>query len=85
VTAARGHSAVDLALARALGGEWLDRYVTEWRGVELAISGDDLMAAGVPEGPAVGRGLAAALRAKLDGEASGRDDELRIALDAARS
>ena len=34
----------------------------------LEISGDDLLAAGVPEGPAVGRGLAAALRAKLDGE-----------------
>ena len=44
---------------------------TSWRGVRLEISGDDLLAAGVPEGPAIGRGLAAALRAKLDGEADG--------------
>jgi tRNA nucleotidyltransferase (CCA-adding enzyme) len=85
VAAARGHGAVELVLARALGGEWLDRYLTEWREVGLGISGDDLVAAGVPEGPAVGRGLAAALRAKLDGEAPTRDEELRIALDAARS
>ncbi len=85
VAAARGHGAVELVLARALGGEWLDRYLTEWRDVGLGISGDDLMAAGVPEGPAVGRGLAAALRAKLDGEAPTREDELRIALEAARS
>ncbi len=30
-------------------------------------------------------GLAAALRAKLDGETASRDDELRVALEAARS
>ena len=53
--------------------------------MRLEITGDDLIAAGVPEGPAVGRGLEAALRAKLDGEVAGRDDELRIALDAARA
>ena len=85
VAAARGHGAVELVLARALGGEWLDRYVRDWRAVALEISGEDLKKAGVSEGPAVGRGLAAALRAKLDGETAGRDDELRIALDAARS
>ena len=85
VAAARGHSGVELVLARALGGEWLDRYLAEWRDVALEISGEDLIAAGVGEGPAVGRGLAAALRAKLDGEAPTRDDELRIALDAAAS
>jgi hypothetical protein len=32
----------------------------------------------------VGRGLAAAMRARLDGEASGADEELRVALEAAR-
>ena len=85
VTAAAGRPGVELALARALGAEWLDDYVGRWREVRLEISGDDLIAAGVPEGPAVGGGLAAALRAKLDGEVSGRDEELRIALDAARS
>jgi tRNA nucleotidyltransferase (CCA-adding enzyme) len=85
VTAARGHTGIELVLARALGGEWLDRYLTDWRAVALEIGGEDLIAAGIPEGPAVGRGLAAALRAKLDGEAPTRDDELRIALAAAAS
>jgi tRNA nucleotidyltransferase (CCA-adding enzyme) len=85
VAAARGRTGVELALARALGAEWLDEYVGGWRDVELEITGEDLIAAGVPEGPALGAGLAAALRAKLDGETAGRDDELRIALEAARS
>jgi tRNA nucleotidyltransferase (CCA-adding enzyme) len=73
-----------LLVARALGAEWLDHYAAEWRGVHLEISGEDLLAAGVPEGPAVGHGLEAALSGKLDGELSGRDEELRIALAAAR-
>jgi hypothetical protein len=34
----------------------------------------------VPEGPAIGRGLQAALDAKLDGEISGREAELAHAL-----
>jgi tRNA nucleotidyltransferase (CCA-adding enzyme) len=85
VERARGHDGVTLALARALGAEWLDRYVEEWRDVRLDIDGEDLIEAGIPEGPAIGRGLAAALRAKLDSEVSGRDEELRVALDAARS
>jgi tRNA nucleotidyltransferase (CCA-adding enzyme) len=83
VEAARGRSPTELALARALGAEWLDDYLNDWRGVRLEISGEDLLAAGVPEGPAVGRGLEAALRAKLDGELTGRQQELRAALDAA--
>ncbi|MFL5871008.1 MAG: CCA tRNA nucleotidyltransferase [Solirubrobacterales bacterium] len=85
VAAARGRSPVELALARALGAAWLDDYLADWRHVRLDISGRELLDAGVPEGPAVGRGLAAALRAKLDGELSGRDDELRTAIDAART
>jgi tRNA nucleotidyltransferase (CCA-adding enzyme) len=81
---ARGRSGVELALARALGAEWLDRYVAEWRGVRLEIDGRDLIAEGVAEGPAVGRGLREVLRAKLDGEVHGREEELRAALAAAR-
>jgi tRNA nucleotidyltransferase (CCA-adding enzyme) len=84
VELAKRRSGEELLLARALGGEWLDRYVDEWRGVRLEISGEDLMAAGIPQGPAIGRGLTAALRGKLDGDAATRADELRIALDAAR-
>lgn len=73
-----------LLVARALGAEWLDRYAAEWRQVGLEITGEDLKAEGVPEGPAIGHGLDAALSGKLDGELSGREEELRIALAAAR-
>jgi tRNA nucleotidyltransferase (CCA-adding enzyme) len=73
-----------LLVARALGAEWLDRYAGEWRHVGLEITGDDLLAEGIPEGPAVGRGLEAALSGKLDGELAGREEELRIALAAAK-
>jgi hypothetical protein len=52
--------------------------------VHLEIGGEDLIEAGVPEGPAIGHGLEAALSGKLDGELSGRDKELEIALAAAR-
>jgi tRNA nucleotidyltransferase (CCA-adding enzyme) len=73
-----------VALAGALGPagaarEWLDRL----RDVRLEIDGRDLLEAGVPEGPAVGRGLSAALEAKLDGSLAGREDELAAALRAA--
>jgi tRNA nucleotidyltransferase (CCA-adding enzyme) len=73
-----------LLVARALGAEWLDRYASDWRHVRLEITGEDLLAEGVPEGPAIGRGLEAALSGKLDGEISSRGEELRIALAAAR-
>ena len=46
--------------------------------------GADLLAAGVPEGPAIGRALEETLRRKLDGLVSGRDEELETALLLAR-
>lgn len=85
VEMASGASPEELVIARALGGAWLEDYASEWRTTELEIGGEDLIAAGVPEGPAVGRGLAAALRRKLDGEISGREAELQAALEAARA
>jgi tRNA nucleotidyltransferase (CCA-adding enzyme) len=84
VAGARGRDPVELALARALGAEWLDRYLLEWRSVSLEIDGADLIEAGVAEGPAVGRGLDEALRQKLDGGLDGREQELEVALRAAR-
>ena len=70
---------------RALGASWLDRYVGEWHAVSLEIDGGDLLAAGVPQGQALGRGLDAALRRKLDGEIAGREQELEVALLAAKA
>jgi tRNA nucleotidyltransferase (CCA-adding enzyme) len=85
VALAQRHDPAELAIARAMGAEWLDRYLGEWRDVALEIDGADLIAAGVREGPALGRGLAAALRMKLDDElAPGRAAELEAALAAAR-
>ena len=78
------YSAVELVLARAAGADWLDDYLEKWSEVELEIGGADLIAAGVKEGPAVGRGLAEAKRRKLDGELAGRENELEVALRAAR-
>jgi tRNA nucleotidyltransferase (CCA-adding enzyme) len=76
---------VELILARALGAEWLDRYLVEWRTIALEIDGEDLKAAGVPQGVAIGLGLKEALVRKLDGEISGREQELEAALAVARS
>lgn len=74
-----------LALAAALGA---DAEVAEWwemaRHVRLQIDGHDLIAAGIRPGWALGRGLQAALSAKLDGRAPTRARELAIALAAAR-
>jgi tRNA nucleotidyltransferase (CCA-adding enzyme) len=75
---------VELTLARAMGADWIEHYLTAWRNVTLEIDGNDLIVAGVPEGPAVGRGLRAARRGRLEGEVRGRDQELATALEAAR-
>jgi tRNA nucleotidyltransferase (CCA-adding enzyme) len=77
---------LSLALAMAMGApsEPILTWVTELRSVRLEISGDDLLAAGVPEGPAVGRALDETLSRKLDGLVSGRDEELETALAVAR-
>ncbi len=74
---------VELILARAMGADWLDLYLSRWRKVELEIDGDDLIAAGIEEGPAIGRGLRAARNRKLEGEVHGREEELAAALAAA--
>jgi tRNA nucleotidyltransferase (CCA-adding enzyme) len=83
--AAEGAPPELIAFAGALGvrepaGQWLTRL----RHIRLAIDGSDLLAAGVPSGPALGRGLRAALAAKLDGRASDPASELAEALRAAR-
>jgi tRNA nucleotidyltransferase (CCA-adding enzyme) len=56
--------------------DWVQRL----RHVRLEIGGEDLLAAGIPEGPELGARLQRALDAKLDGEADGREQELAVAL-----
>jgi tRNA nucleotidyltransferase (CCA-adding enzyme) len=76
--------ALALALAMGAPSAAILRWVTELSAVRLEIGGADLLAAGVPEGPALGRALEETLRRKLDGLVSGRDEELRTALELAR-
>jgi tRNA nucleotidyltransferase (CCA-adding enzyme) len=84
VALAASSDGTELVLARALGAEWLDRYLSEWSQVSLEIDGSDLIRAGLSQGPALGRGLEEALRRKLDGEIAGRAEELAVALEVAR-
>jgi tRNA nucleotidyltransferase (CCA-adding enzyme) len=84
--AARGAPIEAVALAGARGPveqarDWIERL----RHVRLDIDGGDLLRAGVPQGPRVGRGLDAALAAKLDGRAGDREQQLAYALQASRA
>jgi tRNA nucleotidyltransferase (CCA-adding enzyme) len=76
--AARGAPIEAVALA---GGENARRWLSELRAVRLDINGDDLLAAGIPEGPEIGARLQRALDRKLDGEVAGREQELAAALE----
>jgi tRNA nucleotidyltransferase/poly(A) polymerase len=76
--------ALALALAWGAPGEPVLRFCTDLSGARLEVTGDDLVAAGVPESPAVGHALQETFRRKLDGEVSGREDELAMALELAR-
>jgi tRNA nucleotidyltransferase (CCA-adding enzyme) len=76
--AARGAPVEAVALA---GGENARRWLGDLRHVRLEITGDDLLAAGIPEGPEIGARLQRALERKLDGEVSGREPELAAALE----
>ena len=73
-----------IALAGAVSepaAEPARRWFTELRNVHLQITGDDLLAAGMPEGPEIGRRLEEVLKLRLDGELSGgREAELQAAL-----
>jgi tRNA nucleotidyltransferase (CCA-adding enzyme) len=84
------HTLEAVALGAALSGEGPDgvsREAADWfqrlRHVRLGITGDDLLAAGIPSGPELGRRLDGALARKLDGELDGsREAELKAALEA---
>lgn len=85
VRVARGHLPAELLVAAAAGAGWVDDYMSRWSSTALEIDGADLIAAGIPEGPAVGEGLRGALERKLDGGLrGGRDAELELAVALAR-
>ena len=63
--------ALALALALRAPSEPILRWVSELRPVGLEISGADLLAAGVPEGPALGRALDETLTASSTGSCRG--------------
>ena len=85
VKLARGHSRAELLVATAAGCEWLAQFANEWSAVSLEIDGEDLIAAGVPQGPAIGAALRETLERKLDGGLhGGREAELEVALALAR-
>ena len=80
--AAHGVRFEGMAIAAAMGCEEpARRWLQQTRHIHLEINGADLIAAGIPEGPEIGRRLEAALCAKLDGGlAEGQAAELQAAL-----
>jgi tRNA nucleotidyltransferase (CCA-adding enzyme) len=75
-----------VALAGALDERALAsarQWLAQLRCIGLEIDGRDLLAEGVASGPAIGRGLRAALAAKLDGHAPDRERQLEEAIRAA--
>jgi tRNA nucleotidyltransferase (CCA-adding enzyme) len=87
VAVATSVEAITLVAALAPGSaaaQAATRWLVELRAVALQISGDDLIAAGMSEGPEIGKGLQRALDRRLDGElAAGRQAELAAALEGA--
>jgi tRNA nucleotidyltransferase (CCA-adding enzyme) len=74
-----------VALAAALGrSRGPQRWLNDLRHRRLQITGDDLIEAGIPEGPQLGQRLAAARDAMWDDVASDRESQLAVALETAR-
>jgi tRNA nucleotidyltransferase (CCA-adding enzyme) len=70
-----------VVVAGAFGAEEpARRWLRELRHVRPAITGRDLLDAGVPQGPEIGRRLALARAALLDGRATTREEQLAAAL-----
>jgi tRNA nucleotidyltransferase (CCA-adding enzyme) len=77
-----------LAVAAAHGSlavrERVDRFLCGLRGVSVSLTGSDLVALGVPQGPRVGEILRALLEARLDGAVTSDDEERALAEKLAR-
>ena len=66
------------------GAEVVATWWAQWRDTTPLVRGSDLVAAGVPAGPAIGRALRVVRAAVLDGAAGDRDAQLALALAGAR-
>ena len=66
-------------LASPTAAARIRQYLAEWRTIAPRLRGSDLLALGVPAGPAVGATLRALRQARLDGSAPTRQDEERLA------
>ena len=77
-----------LAVAAAFGPRrtrlLIGRWLADWSRRKADVTGADLLNAGLSPGPGIARGLSAARRAKLDGRARERSEQLRIAIRSAR-
>ena len=58
----------------------LERFLCELRGARTALSGQELLDMGVPQGPAVGEILGRLREARLDGLVNGEEEERALAL-----
>jgi len=65
------------------GADSVATWWATWRDLAAEVGGSDLVAAGVAPGPGIGRALRAVRRAVLDGTATGRAEQMVIALDEA--
>ncbi len=71
-----------LRMAKRAGSRAAGRialYFSELRGVRPSVTGEELVALGVPEGPGIGKILAAILDARLDGAVSSDEEEQALA------
>lgn len=59
----------------------ISQYVYQWRYTKLDISGKDLIEIGVKEGPLLGEILRTTLKAKIDGNINGYEEEILFAED----
>jgi tRNA nucleotidyltransferase (CCA-adding enzyme) len=59
-------------------GEACEAYLKRWRRVRPLLRGDEVLALGVPPGPAVGEALKALRAARLRGETKSREDEVKL-------
>jgi tRNA nucleotidyltransferase (CCA-adding enzyme) len=77
-----GIETVALAFSQGAPSQSLT-WLQDLRHLTLDITGDDLTQHGIPEGPAIGKALANARAALMDGTATDRESQLRVALKAA--